>query len=123
MKYLSSAILIALFSFLLSLYMSWWSVAVVAFCVALWLMRKPFWSFITGFASIFLLWGGLIWFVSTANNHILAHRISLFVLKQDNPSLLVLLSAVSGAMVAGFAALSGTLFGRLLSKNKPLIQD
>lgn len=116
MKYFLSFVLIVLFSFLLSLYMSWWSIAVVAFCVSLWLMPKPFLAFVTGFVSIFLLWGGLTWYISSANNDILAHRISMLVLQKDSPAMLIVLSALTGALVAGFAALSGSLFGRLVAR-------
>ncbi len=116
MKYFFSFVLIVLFSFLLSLYMSWWSIAVVAFCVSLWLIQKPLWAFVTGFVSVFLLWGGLTWYISSANNNILAHKISMLVLQKDSPAMLITLSALTGALVAGFAALSGTLLGRVLSK-------
>lgn len=119
MKYLLSAVLIALLSFLLSLYMPWWSIAVVAFCIGWWLMKSPFWSFINGFISIFLLWGGLAFYISSANNNILAHKISLLVLQKDDPLMLIGLTALIGALIAGFAALSGTLFGSLLSKKIP----
>ncbi|MBX3241361.1 MAG: hypothetical protein KIT80_17760 [Chitinophagaceae bacterium] len=119
MRYLLSVILIALFSFLLSLYMSWWSIAVVAFCVNLWLVQKPVWAFVSGFVSILLLWGGLAWYISSANNDILAHKLSQLVLQKDSPALLIGVTALSGALVAGFAALSGALLGRLIFEKKP----
>ncbi len=118
MKYFFSFVLIVLFSFLLSLYMSWWSVAVVAFCVCMCLIKKPLWAFVTGFVSILLLWGGLAWYISAGNNHVLAHKISLLVLRQDNPVMLIGLSAFIGALTAGFAGLSGTLLGRLVFEKK-----
>lgn len=119
MRYLLSVILIALFSFLLSLYMSWWSIAVVAFCVNLWLIQKPVWAFVSGFVSILLLWGGLAWYISSANNDILAHKLSQLVLQKDSPALLIAVTALIGALVAGFAALSGALLGRLIFEKKP----
>ena len=45
---------------------------------------------------------------SNNNEHILAHKVSLLILKMDNPYLLILATAVIGALVAGFAALSGS---------------
>ena len=70
-------------------------------------------AFIAGFVSLLLLWGGLAWWISTANDDLLAHKISVLVIKADSPFLLIGLTALIGAVVAGFAALSGALLRRL----------
>jgi hypothetical protein len=86
----------------------WWSVALVSFIVAAIIPQTPFMSFFSGFLALFLLWGILSYWISANNNHILAHRVSLLILKTDSPFLLIISSALIGALVAGFAALTAS---------------
>ena len=108
MKFFISIILIALLSVGACLYLPWWSIAVVSFIVAAVIPQKPFTSFLSGFIALFLLWGLLSWYISSNNNDLLAHKISVLLLKMDSPMVLILVTALIGALVAGFAALSGS---------------
>lgn len=108
MKFLVSVILIALLSLTACLYMPWWSIAIVAFIVAVAIPQKPGKSFLAGFIALLLLWGALAWFISSNNNHLLAHKVSQLIFKEDSPVILVTVTAFIGAMVAGLAALSGS---------------
>lgn len=113
MKFLISIILTALLSFAMSLYLPWWSIAIAALITAIIILQKPYLAFIAGFAALFLLWGGLALWMSTANDHLLAHKISVLVIKADSPFLLIGLTALLGALVGGFASLTGSLLRRL----------
>jgi len=97
-----------MFSFFAGLYFPWWMVAVVAFLVSIIIQQRHFVSFICGFISVFLLWGFLSFWISFQNDHILAHRVSLLIFKTDSPFLLIFATALIGALVAGFAALTGS---------------
>ena len=108
MKFFTSIILIALLSLAACLYLPWWSIAVVAFAVAAVIPQKPFKAFLTGFIALFLLWGALSFYISSNNEHLLAHKVSLLILKMDSPVLLITATALVGALVAGFASLSGS---------------
>jgi hypothetical protein len=112
MKFIVSIVLIALLSLAACLYLPWWSIAVIAFIVAAAIPQKPGKAFLAGFIALFLLWGGLAWFISSNNDHILAHKVSLLILKQDSPGILVTITAFIGALVAGLAALSGSFVRR-----------
>ena len=112
MKFIASLLLTALLSFAACLFLPWWSIAIAAFLVALLIPQKAGKAFITGFAALFLLWGGLSLWMSNANEHILAHKVSVLMIKADNPYLLILATAVIGALVAGFAALTGSYLRR-----------
>jgi hypothetical protein len=103
MKFIVSIILIALLSLSACLYMPWWSIAIVAFIVAAAIPQKPGKAFLSGFIALFLLWGTLAWFISSNNDHLLAHKISLLILKKDSPGILIILTAFIGALVAGLA--------------------
>jgi hypothetical protein len=107
MKIVVSILLTALLSFIAGIYFPWWSVAIVAFLVAL-LMQQPIkHSFISGFLAIFILWSVLALWIDVKNNSILSHRIAqLFSL--GSPFLLIIVTAFVGALVGGFAAMSGS---------------
>ncbi len=108
MKFASSLLLIALLSFAACLYLEWWSIAIVAFMVAALIPQSPGKSFLTGFLAIFLLWGVLSFWISNANDHILAYKVSLLILKIDNPYLLMLITALIGGIVGGLAAITAS---------------
>jgi hypothetical protein len=118
MKFLANTILIILFSLLVCLYFPWWSIAIVAFIIPVLIPQGHLASFISGFVALFLLWGILSLWISISNGNILAHRVSLLIFKADNPYLLVIITALIGAMVAGFAALTGSF----LRKEKVVIK-
>jgi len=113
MKFFISIILIALLSLSACLYLPWWSIAVVAFIVAVVIPQKPLRSFLAGFIALFLLWGALAWFISSNNEHILAHKVSQLILKKDSPGILISITALTGALVAGLAALSGSFVRKI----------
>lgn len=108
MKFFISLILTMLLSFAACLFFPWWSIAITAFIVAALIPQKPFKAFLTGFIALFLLWGALSFWISNNNDHILAHKVSQLLLKMDNPYLLILTTALIGALVAGFSALAGS---------------
>lgn len=115
MKFIASSILIILFSFLSCLYFPWWTIAIIAFLISIIIQQTHLASFICGFVSLFLLWGFLSLYISTQNDHILAHRVSLLIFKTDSPYLLIFVTALIGAMVAGFAALTGSYLRKEIS--------
>lgn len=108
MKFIVSVVLIALLSVAACLYLPWWTIAPVAFLVAALIPQKPGRSFFTGFIALFLLWGSLTWYISSNNDHILAHKVSVLIIKKNSAAMLVGITALIGALVAGFAALAGS---------------
>ena len=122
MKFIVSLILIMLLSFAGCLYFPWWNIAVVAFIVAIVIQQTPGMSFATGFFALLLLWGGLSFWISSNNGHLLAHKASSLIFRTDNPWLLMFVTATIGALVAGFAAMTGSYLLKLyyLSKREDL---
>ena len=121
MKFITSILITTLLSFFACLYFPWWSIAIAAFIVAALIPQKPFLNFIAAFLSITLLWCGLAFFISNNNHHILAHKVSLMILKIDNPYLLILITGIVGGLVAGFAATSAGFLRKkkVVSKQYP----
>lgn len=112
MKFIISLLLIALLSVAACLYLPWWSIAIVSFMIAALIPQHPGKAFLTGFIALLLLWGSLSWCISSNNNHLLVHKVSMIILKTDSPYLLITATALIGALVAGFAALSGSYLRR-----------
>lgn len=118
MKFIVSLILIMLLSFAACLYLPWWSIAVVSFIVAIIIQQTPGMSFVTGFFALFLLWAGLSFWISNSNGHLLAHKVSSLIFKTDSPLLLILVTAIIGAVVAGFAAMTGSFLLKTYYQSK-----
>ena len=112
MKFTTSILLMILLSFSACLFFPWWSIAIVAFLITLLIPQTPIASFFTGFIALFILWGILSFWISSNNENILAHRLSLLFFKTDNPFLLILVTALIGALIAGFAALTASFVRR-----------
>jgi hypothetical protein len=109
MKFFIALLLTALLSFAACLYLPWWSIAVAAFVVAVAIKQTPTKSFLSGFTALLLLWGGLSFYISSANGHDLAQKVSMLLIKNNNAFVLVFITALLGALVGGLAALTGAL--------------
>jgi hypothetical protein len=112
MRLLLSILLIATLSFLAGLYLPWWSIAIVAFGIALLIPQNLLFAFLSGFLGIFLLWGILAFWIDMKNESLLSHKISTLLKLGGSSILLILVTAFIGALVAGFAAMSGSSLRR-----------
>ncbi|HEX9509660.1 MAG TPA: hypothetical protein VF939_04225 [Puia sp.] len=108
MKFLVTTLLIALLSFLSGLYLPWWCFALAACGISALIPQKPFWAFLAGFLALFLLWGGLAWGIDTANHNILSVKIAQILHLGDSSLLIVLMTALVGALIGGGSAITGT---------------
>ena len=79
--------------------------------------QNRFSSFLSAFLGVLIFYSSLIFFISNANNHILAQKISLLVLKNDNEIMIIALSAMISALVAGISALSGRSIAIVVKKS------
>lgn len=115
MRFLLSTVIIALFTLAITWWMPWWAGAIVAAltCFAL-RPRRPFWA---GFLSIFLLWLVVGLVADAPNEHILSTRMA-GVFKLPHWSLFLLVSALVGGLVGGFAGWSGAALARLVRQKK-----
>ncbi|UAY51032.1 hypothetical protein [Ferruginibacter albus] len=108
MKFIISLILTALLSYVACLFLPWWSIAIAAFVVAVFIPQSPVHSFFTGFIALFLLWGIMTYIISSNNAHALANKMTVIILKTDNSLMLIIATAFIGALVGGMAALTGS---------------
>lgn len=77
--------------------------------VAAFVPQKTGLSVLAGALGMFLLWGCMPFFISKANDDILAHRMAQFILKKDEPGMLILITALLGAVSGAWGALTGIL--------------
>lgn len=110
MKFFLSALLTALLSFLAGLRFEWWSIAIVAFLVALFIRQSIGKSFLAGFTGIFVLWAIVAWWIDIKNQSILSTKIAQLFPLGGSSLLLILITALIGGLVGGFAAMSGGSF-------------
>ena len=108
MRFILATLLTITLSFIAGLYLPWWSIALVAFFVALLIKQSIGFAYLSAFTAIFLLWGGLAVFIHLQNNGVLTERIAYLFKFNGNSFLLILITALVGALVAGFAAMSGS---------------
>jgi hypothetical protein len=119
MKFFVSVILTALLAFAAGLFLPWWGIAIAAFLVALLIHQRGGSSWFAGFLGLFLLWGGLAFWINMKNLGILAERVANVLPLGGNPIVLILVTGFIGGLVGGFAALSASF---LRSPKKYLIE-
>jgi len=101
-------LLIAITTWILSLFLPWWSLAFPCLIFGGWLGRKASLSFIYGFVGIGGLWLLQALIIDFRNNGILTERIAeLFSL--PNGLLIILLTVFIGGFAGGISTLTGYL--------------
>ena len=108
LKYFIAILLTALLSFVAGLYLPWWGIAIAAFAVGALIQQKPIYSFLSGFVGVFLLWEILAWWIDNKNNGILSQKIAQILPLGGSTVLLILITSLIGALVAGLAALAAS---------------
>jgi hypothetical protein len=101
------------------MFLPWWSVALAGGVVGIFLLQKPWLAFLSGFTSIFIGWIVLAGWISVQNGHILAKRVSEIIFQHEQPLLLVLVSALIGAIIGGLSMMSGVLIRKAFIKSNP----
>jgi hypothetical protein len=114
LKYILSIVVTALLAFLSGIYMPWWGIAIAAFLVSAAIPQKPSFSFLSGFLGVFLLWEVLAWWIDNKNNGILSQKVASLFKLGNSSVLLIVITSIIGALVAGFAALAGSYLRRLI---------
>ena len=108
MKLIVAIILTALLSFAGGLYFPWWSIALAAFISALLIPMRSGKAFLSGFLGVFILWALLAWSIDIKNQGILSKKIAEIFPLGGSSFLLILVTAIIGALVGGVAAMSAS---------------
>ena len=112
MKFIVALFLTTILAYISGIYFPWWGIAVAAFLVAVLIPQAGGKAFLSGFLALLILWAGLAWWIDMKNSGILAVRMSHLLPLGGSRVLLILVTGLVGALVAGFAALSGSFLRR-----------
>jgi len=105
------SVLILVSVFILNLFLPWWSIAIPGLLIGYQFKEEPIPSFLWGFLGVFLLWGGHALYIHIANDGILSTRIAE-MLGVGSPLIVVLITAVFGGLVSGFATMTGSMMNQ-----------
>jgi hypothetical protein len=112
MKFILSTTLTLLAAYLTGAFLPWWSISPVIAIIYLFIPLKPGIAFLSGFASLFFLWGTLAYCIDTANHHLLSKKMSTLFIQNEKYGYLILITALIGGLIGGLSALTGALAGR-----------
>ncbi|MBU6159384.1 MAG: hypothetical protein KGP35_10210 [Bacteroidetes bacterium] len=98
-----------LLAYISGIFLPWWGMIPVLILLYAFVALKPGWAFLCGFMAMFLLWGLLALQMDVANNHLLSKKISTIFFQKEASTLLILVTALTGALVGGLSALTGAL--------------
>jgi len=108
MKFIIAVLLTSLLSFISGLFLPWWGIAIAALLVAVLVHQRAVWAFLSGALGVFILWVVIAWWIDMKNNGVLSKKIANVIPLGGNSLLLILVTGFVGALVAGFAAMSGS---------------
>jgi len=108
MKFILAVFLSALLGIALGTFMPWWSIAIAGFLVAIAVPLKPGSAFLAGFTGIFVGWVSIAMLRDASNERILSVKIASILPLGGSSFLLIVVAGLVGALVGGFAALSGS---------------
>jgi hypothetical protein len=102
-------LLILLFSWLLGLYLPWWSALIPCLLLGAWLIHNPANAFLSGFAAVGLAWLIQALYIHLASDGILTHRIA-DLMQTGSPAVIIGITFMIGALIGGFGTLTGFYF-------------
>lgn len=118
MLFILKVVLIAASCYLAELVFPWWSIVICAFIIGGVIPTRSFNAFLSGFLGVGLLWLIYAWVIDSAADSIISSKIApLFFV--NNESILIVLTALTGAIAGGMGAWSGSLFINIFRKEKP----
>ena len=120
MKYLLGITGIIVIGFVAQSFFEWWVIAVVAAIVGAFIRLNNVQSYLVGFLGVFLLWGAYAAFMNSGNDGILANKIGA-MLGGLGAYQMVLVTAILGGIMGGFAALTGSLGRNLLQPKNEIL--
>jgi hypothetical protein len=116
-NFIISLVLIAIAAAVVQSFLPWWSLALATMFISFFIEQKAAAAFAAGFLGIALLWLACAGFINNANDGLLAHKMAelLKPLTQGSVAVLLVITAIIGGLVGGFAALTGNLMKQAFS--------
>ena len=105
--------IITILSFVLTLFLPWYTPFIVCFLVGFILSNKKGNNFLAGLLGIAIFWFGYALFLDIKNNHVLSNKVA--VLFSDNlhtqitSGVLLMVTTFLGALLGGLSAMAGAM--------------
>jgi hypothetical protein len=116
-RFILQLILVIAFSYASQFILPWWGVMIGSALATITIFNKALSSFFAGFLGLGALWFYLAYSIDVANQSLLSGKVAaLFGL--DNGFQMVLITALLGAIIGGFSALTGNYFIGIFKKTK-----
>ena len=106
-KNIKNLVFTIILTYVLSLYLPWWSVMIAGIISGFIIPLKKGAVFFIPFIAIVLLWIIQSYILSNANDFILADKIAVLLKLNGNTSLLLLITGVIGGLAAGISGVFG----------------
>jgi hypothetical protein len=107
MRFIFATLLTGVLGFIAGIYLPWWSIAIIAFLVSIFIRQTLLKSFLAGFLGIFILWAMVALWIDVKNGSILSRKIAMLFPLGGSTGLLIMVTSIVGGIVGGFAALAG----------------
>lgn len=104
---LSNFVATIVLAILLSQVFGWWSVMLASFIAAVLFRLKKSAVFFVPFLAIAVFWITYAFWLSNANDFILAEKIAVLLPLRGNPYILLLVTGLIGGLAAGVSAIFG----------------
>ena len=116
-KNISNFIVTILVALILSQFLPWWSIMVAAFATSMFFSLKRASVFVIPFLAITVFWIAYSFWLTNANDFILAKKMAVLLPLNGNAYLLILVTGIIGGLAAGIAGIFGKQCVTLLSKS------
>ena len=111
MKFLTTLILVALFTYvgyLFAAQLPWWSFVVGATFAGALVPQAVWKNALAGFLGVAVVWFYTAWELSSQNGHLLANKIAQLIPGGASPYVLMTAAALIGGILGALAATTGT---------------
>lgn len=106
MKFILQVFGTIVLAYVLEIFLPWYSIALAAFVMGYLFRSKA--NFLAGFLAIALLWTIKAWLINSGSASDLADRVA-HIFSLSGKSWLLVVMAIIGGLVGGFASLTGAL--------------
>ena len=112
-RFILNFIITVLLALIGSMFLPWWSIMLAALLASAIVRLRKASTFFVPFLAIALLWMVQAWLLSSANDFILASKVSVLFSLGENPHLLILVTGIIGSIAGGISGLLGNQLGIL----------
>lgn len=117
-KFITSIFLTALLAFAAGLFsFPWWSFSITTLVVFASIPQSVVKSFLAAFISIFILWLIVAAKLDFANDHLLSKKVASILFQKESYVLLLFITALIGALIAGTSAITGSLLRKVVGES------